>query len=299
MVAVGSVVANNATDSNTGGGDEQEDDEDADAEQMMEAGVTARCWRLHVGLLLDVLRRVPAAAEDSLVVVEHVALPCLGVLAALCLDGVEYPSFEEDGAAVPVTGGGAERDDKRRVSGVKLDEVVLDEILRASASSWSSLPELPFPAPTTGWGGGGGGVEWTTPSQARNAHLALRARQGTVSGSGVPAPDGGSLVGPTEGLRAGMAPASPSSRFPEHWLLRLMTGRQSAVLRRFADMVLGALAATKGPAGSEDMAEVAAHLLGCVGAEGSEAAALQVGKWKRGLFLFSDSACCRLTLSVR
>lgn len=257
MAALGSIVANNPTDSSSV--DDGEGDEDGDEERAMDAGVTATCWRLHVGVLLDVLRRVPASAGDSLAMVEHVALPCLGVLAALCLDGVDYPSFEEDDAAVPMTGappsldGGAEGGSKRSSSnGVKLDEVVLGEVLRASAASWSSPPgSPPSPAAIAGCGGdgGGGGVEWTTPSQARNARLAHVGDE-----------------------------ASPSSRFPEHWLLRLMTSRQSAVLRRFAGMVLGAMAAAKGPDGSEDMAEVAAHLLGCVGAEGSEAAALQVSK---------------------
>lgn len=233
-------------------------------DEVEEALVVVRCWRLHVELLLSILKRVPAAADDSLAVVEHLALPCLEIFAAICLDGVEYPSLRENN--VPASA-------DEVVTGYKVEDLALRGVLRASADCWSRsiLPDAAY------------GVRWETPSQMSNAKLVRDAWRRLVSAASHSIADTktsqtndrmdsmsvhGAAAGPSERL---------SSLFPEHWLLHLMTCRQSPILRRFSGMILGALAASKGQQCSDDVAEVAAHLLGFVAAEGSESAALQVG----------------------
>lgn len=244
--------------------------------------VVDRCWRLHVGLLLQVLRRIPDAAEDSLDVVEHVALPCLEAVAAACLDGGTYPSLEA------VDGNGDEeeaRNEAERVRGMTgaanprmratrrpLGETLLLEVLDASANAWTTEGRL---GGSVGTGGGGRGYPavWQTPSQARNARVARRTWQRLASATtGLSTHNRGSARPPTEDV----ADTPTGSRFPNHWLLHLLVNRRSAVLRKFSCLVLGTLATSMGSELSEEMAEAAAHVLRCVAAEGSEAAALQV-----------------------
>lgn len=285
------------------------------------AGVVARCWRLHVGLLMHILQRIPQAANDSLAVVEHVALPCLETLAAVCLDGVLYPVFEppvEAGSgARSVEGGGSDdqssigltvaetrtssaagtnpRRQQHTPNGRVLADVVLQQVLRASANAWGA-DEGELGGFTVGRRGGG--VVWRTPMQTRNAKLARRAWQGLVSGStgtagGAAAVCSGSAGG--ELPTSAMANESAVSCLPDHWLLKLLVNRRSAVLRKFSSLVLGTLATSMGAEFGEETAEVAAHLLGCVAAEGSEAAALQVSFSFVCLFLRYDAACCTRT----
>lgn len=276
------------------------------------AATVASCWRLHVGLLLDILRRVPAAADDSVAVVNHVVLPCLETVAALCLDGVDFPPLQGEGAG---SGGSGSDDDEqlrrsawatRRTAaspapggdelveaasgggggGSRVEDVLLREMLRASEAAWA--PGSAHWAPPSAHRVG---VDWTTPAQAReiesagpdsapnyvNDYEGMMTRPAEsplwrLSGAGA-----GAGVGFGFGSGLGGAPRSSSLRcFPQHWLLRLMASRQSPVLRTFTGMVIGALAAFKGPGALKDVAEAAAHLLGVVGAEGSEAAGLQV-----------------------
>lgn len=275
-----------------GGGD---GDGDGEAEESGEGGAAAArvasCWRLHVGLLLDILRRIPAAADDSVAMVNHVALPCLETVAALCLDGTDYPALQEEAgdededeqrpagtrAAAASASAPAPGDELVRAGGGRVEDVLLCEILGASAGSW------------TRWSasadrGGAPGVEWTTPAQARRrAEQAGSAGAAPAIGEHRAPGTAGSSVWGLEGAGAGAgfgslraAPRSSRRFFPNHWLLRLMASRQSPVLRTFTGMVIGALAAFKGPGTSKEVAEVAAHLMGVGGAEGSEAAGLQV-----------------------
>lgn len=288
---------------NGGGGSGAEEESGEEGAAAAAATVVASCWRLHVGLLLDILRRVPAAADDSVAVVNHVALPCLETVAALCLDGVDFPAVEEEGAAAAAD----DDDDQQRrrqpadvaraaaspapggdelvpaASGGRVEDVLLREILRASEGAWA-------PSASAARRGRGAGVEWITPAQARRVeeagadaamvvgdHRMMMARSANASaladaGAGAGAGFGGLGRGPL------WSKSSKSSMrcFPEHWLLRLMSSRQSPVLRTFTGMVIGALAAFKGPGATKEVAEVAAHLVGVVGAEGSEATGLQV-----------------------
>ena len=247
-----------------------------------EGQTVATCWRLHVSLLLNILSQVPAAADDNLAVVEHVALPCLDILASICLEEVEYPSLKaEDGDASTADKGDA-------VTGSKVEDFALRGVLRASANSWI-LPASPATVV---------GVNWTTPSQMRNAQLVRNAwgrlTAAAASSDGVGHSSGARALATTnaEATEVGSDGVNfvpghngsvawhgkpPPARFPEHWLLRLMTCRQSPVLRSFSSRMLGVLAISKGPETSNDVAEVAAHLLGYIGAEGCEAAVLQVG----------------------
>lgn len=234
--------------------------------------VATRCWRIHVGLLMDILRRMPAVADESVAMVNHVAMPCLGTVAELCLGGGVFPAFGEEGTSEQqdsaVTGRAAASvsdDELFRVSGGRVEDVVLCEVLRASADSAVA-------GGGRGGGGGGGGVEWITPAQARSA------QQGpTLGGQQMPASAGSRASGESWGAGDTAGPSRFWARsLPDHWLLGLMANRQSPALRRFAGVVLSALAVTKGPGMSKEVAEVAAHLLGVVGAEGSEAAGMQV-----------------------
>lgn len=241
-----------------------------------EGDVVADCWRLHVCLLMHVLGRVPAAADDSLAVVEHVALPCLETLAAACLDGVVYPTVQQDfGSNIPGTRGTATVASAAIIADTtipnrQLGQALLCQVLRSSAEAWTS--------DTSEGTGACDGVLWRTPVQARNATVARRARDALVSST--PARSTRRRPTPPTPLEAEaqevVTAARLPSRFPEHWLLRLLANRQSSVLGRFSGLVLGALATSNGTEFSEEMAEVAAHVLGCVGAEGSEPAALQV-----------------------
>lgn len=228
-----------------------------------EALEVVRCWRLHVELLLSILKRVPAAADDSLAVVEHLTLPCLEIFAAICLDGLEYPSLRENDVLAAAD---------EVVVGYKVEDLALRGVLQASADSWtrSMLPNAAR------------GVRWATPSQMRNAKLVRDAwrRLASVASHSTADSKASQTSDSMDSMSVHRSAAGPSKRlsslFPEHWLLRLMTCGQSPVLRRFSGMILGALAASKGQQCSDDVAEVAAHLLGFVAAEGSEAAALQV-----------------------
>lgn len=266
------------------------------AEENGTAAVVVANWRLYVELLVLILRRVPAAADDSLAVVEHIALPCLSALAGLCLDGVTYPTLRDEvvtadtslivsgrGDNSSIDAGAAAASERPPRTGQTLDDTVLSEVLRVSAESWSTPP-------SSAGGGGSGVVEWTTPLQTKNLQLARCAWQGLATavvsggdrfGSGsAPASSPPAQLGEWEHTEEPVA--RPRPRLPEHWLLRLMTSRQSPVLRKFAGRVLASLAASKGMECREEVAEVAAHLLGLVGAEGSEAAALQVSWRERG-----------------
>ncbi|CAM9616930.1 unnamed protein product, partial [Ectocarpus sp. 13 AM-2016] len=246
-------------------------------EEESEGTETVACWRLHVGLLLEILRRMPAAADASLAMVKHVVLPCLDTVAALCLDGVDYPNLRKKEEAPPAPDGdeqhhGAAASDgggsgaSPSVSDVevatpasdggRVEDVVLGEVLRASADAGTLSSAS---ATTTGGGGFCCRVGWVTPAQAQNALAATAAAAAAES-----ALDGG-----------GGSRQPRFSSFPEHWLLRLMASKQSPVLRTFSGMVLGAMAAFKGPRRSKEVAEVAAHMVGVVGADGSEAAGLQ------------------------
>lgn len=233
-------------------------------DEVEEALVVVRCWRLHVEVLLSILKRVPAAGDDSLAVVEHLALPCLEIFAAICLDGVEYPSLRENN--VPASA-------DEVVAGYKVEDLALRGVLRASADSWSRsiLPGMAY------------GVRWATPSQIRNKKLVRDAWRRLVGAASRSTADTrtSQTNGSIDSMSVHGAATGPreriSSLFPEHWLLRLMTCHQSPILRRFSGMILGALAASKGQQCSDDVSEVAAHLLGFVAAEGSESAALQVG----------------------
>lgn len=256
-----------------GGGGEEEEPEGKEA---------ATCWRLHVGLLLEILRRMPAAADASLAMVKHVVLPCLDTVAALCLDGVDYPDLQEGegappppdgdqehhGAAAAGGGGSSSVPDVDMATpasgGGRVEDVVLGEVLRASADTRT----LSSASATTTAAGSGFccRVGWVTPAQVTNASAATAAAAAE------------SAVVDGRGLQQGRF-----SSFPEHWLLRLMANKQSPVLRTFSGMVLGAMATFKGPRRSKEVAEVAAHMVGVVGADGSEAAGLQVGV----LLLFS------------
>ncbi|CAN0288556.1 unnamed protein product, partial [Laminaria digitata] len=276
----------------------------------------SECWRVHVGVLLRVLGGIPTAADDSLAVVEHAALPCLEVLAALCLDGVFYPEMRGESPGLSVygiataaaAGGGVEERDEM---GGRLDDALLKEVLRACDESRDPLESSVTAGAArggldgssgsvggsgvTGGGGGGDGVGWTTLSQTRSANARARLAAAPPATNNVllldtgsaanesaealgqvsaltSAWDGGAGVAAVAGLRGG---GGRPSRFPQHWLLRLVTCRQSFVLRRFSGMVLGELAVSRGPEGCKEVAEVAAHLLGLVGADGEEAAALQ------------------------
>ena len=288
------------------------------------ATVVASCWRLHVRLLLDILRRVPAATDDSIAIVNHVALPCLETVAALCLDGVDFPMLQGEGigggededdreqrqrgdesgvwrrwraraappaaaaaAAAPLAPGGDEL--ARALSAGRVEDVLLREILRASEGAWA-------PSASTHGRDGGARVEWVTVAQARGIeeagrdapmiigdHNAMMERSANSSAwrSALHRAGAGTGVAFGGGFDDALWSNSPVRCFPEHWLLRLMSSRQSAVLRTFTGMVIGALAAFKGPAATKEVAEVAAHLVGVIGAEGSEAAGLQV--WFRCL----------------
>lgn len=287
------------TGDNGGGGTEEEGATAATAA----ATVVASCWRLHVGLLLNILRRIPAAADDSVAIVKHVALPCLETVAALCLDGVDFPVLQEEGggaggsddedrqwrarvatrAAAPLAPGGDEL--ARALSAGRVEDVLLREILRASEGAWAPSSSA------HARGGRGARVEWVTPAQARRVEKAgrdapmivgdydMRMERSANSSAWMSALEGagaGTGVGFDGRSDDALWSKSPARCFPEHWLLRLMSSRQSPVLRTFTGLVVGALAAFKGPGASKDVAEVAAHLVGVVGAEGSEAAGLQV-----------------------
>ncbi|CAN0262833.1 unnamed protein product, partial [Hapterophycus canaliculatus] len=88
------------------------------------SATVAACWRLHVGLLLDILRRTPAAADSSLAMVKHVVLPCLNTLAALCLDGVDYPAFQEERGGPRAASRPSE--EPAQASDRRVEDVVLD-----------------------------------------------------------------------------------------------------------------------------------------------------------------------------
>ncbi|CAN0492292.1 unnamed protein product [Ectocarpus sp. 12 AP-2014] len=252
-----------------GGGGEEEEPEGTES---------AACWRLHVGLLLEILRRMPATADASLAIVKHVVLPCLDTVAALCLDGVDYPDLRKKEEAPPPSDGDEQHHGAAATAatasgaspsvpdvevatpasdGGRVEDVVLDEVLRASADARTLLSAS---ATTTGGGGFCCRVGWVTPAQAKNARAATAAAAAAES----------ALVGDGGGLRQ-----ARFSSFPEHWLLRLITNKQSPVLRAFSGMVLGAMTAFKRPRRSKEVAEVAAHMVGVVGTDGSEAAGLQ------------------------
>lgn len=253
--------------------------------------VVVRCWWLHVDLLVNVLRRMPSPADDSLAVVTHVALPCFEALAAVCLDGIVYHAVKEGdlGSGTVITGAMGLRAAAATVAAETpsrtcsmLGQVLLRQVLRASADAWT--PEPSGTRCTAAATCGGGGALWRTPSQVRNARLARRAFRVLVSAAGS-APSRGSQdplgVESAVGMESQRVAAPP--KFPNHWLLRFLANRQSSVLRRYAGLVLGALTASKGAEYGEEMAEAAAHLLSCVGAEGSEPAALQVRSAPRGI----------------
>lgn len=276
-----------------------------DEGEISGGAVVARCWRLHVGLLLHVLRKIPEAADDSLAVVEHVALPCLEALAAVCLDGTSYPPFEaaasstdeDDGSgdgedkgpgptttsemaaargrvgdAAAVVAGAAKRQPNCRLLG----DALLREVLRASANAWGTADGETAGSTGRGGGGGGGGAVWRTPLQIRNERLVRRTWQGLIHA--IPTVGGSATLGGARSPPAlVMANSLGGIRVPEHWLLRLLVNRRSAVLRKFSGLVLGTLATSMGAELSEEMAEAAAHLMGCVAMDGSESAALQVG----------------------
>ena len=301
--ALAAVTLAGDTGGDTGGGDGGGSGGGAEEEVAAAAAAVtvASCWRLHVGLLLDILRRVPAAAEDSVAVVNHVALPCLETVAALCLDGVEFPPLEGKRAGDDSDDDEQQRRRRRRpgwatrrniaspapggdelARGSRVEDVLLREILRTSEDAWapSSAHWAPPSTPRVG-------VDWITPAQARRIESAGSSAVNFLGNSETmmemerPAESPlWRLAGAGAGVGFGGLGGTPRSSslrcFPQHWLLRLMASRQSPVLRTFTGLVINALATFKGPGARKEMAEAAAHLVGVVGAEGSEAAGLQV-----------------------
>lgn len=281
-----------------------DDAEESDKEEGVATAV-ATCWRIHVGLVLKILRQMPMVADESVAMMNHVAMPCLMVVTELCLGGGIYPAFREEeeeeenvnrdntSAGIGASASSLSGEELVRASGGRVEDVILCEVLRASADS----------AATGGGRGGGGrsgGVEWITPAQAR------RTRQSGAAGT-VPTlgeqriSSAGSLTwGEGWGADGAAGPSRCSARFlPGHWLLRLMVSRQSPALRKHAGTVLGSLASTNGPGTSKEVAEVAAHLFGVVVAKGSEAAGMQVLTLNGGHMILCVFLRRQVVVSVR